>query len=148
LLEDLEARAASARSPEDEPWGSLWSALCHQGDVYTASYAALPHIVRIGMNVQGPVDFSFLMLPARIEIARAQGSGPAISDELRPAYAEAVNRLPECVYQQSKYAWDLTTTQAAACAIAASKGQFDFADAVCMLDEDMIPKIISGDLTE
>ncbi len=31
-----------------EPWSSRWSSLCHQGDVYTASYAAMPHIIKIG----------------------------------------------------------------------------------------------------
>jgi len=44
--------AHAATLPEDfgegaEPYFSLWSALCHQGDVYSASYAALPHLVRI-----------------------------------------------------------------------------------------------------
>lgn len=29
-----------------EPYFSLWSALWHQGDVYTASFAAVPHILK------------------------------------------------------------------------------------------------------
>jgi len=28
-----------------EPWFTLWSALAHQGDVYSASFAAVPHVV-------------------------------------------------------------------------------------------------------
>jgi hypothetical protein len=28
--------------PADEVWGELWSRICHQGSVYTASFAALP----------------------------------------------------------------------------------------------------------
>lgn len=43
-------RLKTAPPPADwqsEPWFSLWSALCHQHDVYTASYAALPHIAAI-----------------------------------------------------------------------------------------------------
>ena len=30
-----------------EPYFSLWSALCHQGDVYSASYAAVPEIISL-----------------------------------------------------------------------------------------------------
>ena len=28
--------------PADEVWGELWSRICHQGSVYSASFAALP----------------------------------------------------------------------------------------------------------
>jgi hypothetical protein len=35
----------SARDYQSQPYFSLWSALCHQGDVYTASYAAVPYLV-------------------------------------------------------------------------------------------------------
>ncbi len=34
--------AAMSPGPEDACWNDLWSALCHQGTVYSASYAALP----------------------------------------------------------------------------------------------------------
>src|SRR4051812_40379348 len=39
-------RLKTAPPPTDyrsEPWFTLWSALCHQNDVYIASYAAIPH---------------------------------------------------------------------------------------------------------
>ncbi|GAA4921596.1 hypothetical protein LX16_4910 [Stackebrandtia albiflava] len=40
--EDVPARLARLESaPTDELWDDLWSALCHQGTVYSASYAAL-----------------------------------------------------------------------------------------------------------
>jgi hypothetical protein len=32
---------------EAEPWFSLWSALYHQGDIFSASLAAVPAIVSI-----------------------------------------------------------------------------------------------------
>jgi len=31
--------------PRSEVWGELWSRLCHQGTVYPASFAALPHLL-------------------------------------------------------------------------------------------------------
>jgi len=35
-----------------EPWFSLWSALAHQGDVYPASFAAVPHVVAMLAKIQ------------------------------------------------------------------------------------------------
>jgi len=32
-------------NPHDEIWGQLWSRLCHQGSVYSASFAALPTLL-------------------------------------------------------------------------------------------------------
>ncbi|MCN9244151.1 hypothetical protein NGF19_25790, partial [Streptomyces sp. RY43-2] len=31
-----------ASEPKPELWSDLWSALCHQGSVYSAGFAALP----------------------------------------------------------------------------------------------------------
>src|SRR5262245_2777864 len=59
LLRQLAANPCAKKSG-DEPWHSLWSALCHQGDVYTASYAAVPHIVDIALNAKGADRFRLL----------------------------------------------------------------------------------------
>jgi hypothetical protein len=44
LLSQLVAFPAEA-TYQDEPWFTLWSSLYHQGDIYPASFAAVPHIV-------------------------------------------------------------------------------------------------------
>src|SRR5690348_7315894 len=93
LLARLSANTAPANSYKDEPWLSLWSSLCHQGDVYTASYAALPHIVQIGTNALGPVDAGFFSLPACIEVARNKRRGPEIPPELAAAYFDGLRGL-------------------------------------------------------
>ncbi|HEX3912895.1 MAG TPA: hypothetical protein VHW71_05265 [Steroidobacteraceae bacterium] len=42
---------------DKEPWFSLWSALAHQGDVYSASFAAVPHVVAaIGGGIQSELQ--------------------------------------------------------------------------------------------
>ena len=76
LLRDLERFAAGETLPpnedfgeQKEPWFSLWSALCHQGDSCTAAFAALPHIVRIAFTAAGPVP-DYFHLPGAIEVAR------------------------------------------------------------------------------
>ncbi len=60
------------KDPQNEvAWFTVWSSLCHQGNVYTASYAALPHIVKIALESKTEtVGMNFFFLPAFIEIAR------------------------------------------------------------------------------
>ncbi|GMA16810.1 hypothetical protein E5F05_16535 [Deinococcus metallilatus] len=44
LLRELE-KPSESWAWDDEPMYSLWSSLWHQGDVYTASYAAVPYLL-------------------------------------------------------------------------------------------------------
>ena len=77
LLAQLALNPKPKSDYRSEPWFMLWSSLCHQGTAYNASYAAVPHIVRICLTSDGPIDSSFFQLPACIEIARATGQGRA-----------------------------------------------------------------------
>ncbi|MFJ8433163.1 hypothetical protein ACIQ9P_17875 [Kitasatospora sp. NPDC094019] len=47
LLDLIEAE------PSAERWSELWSALCHQGSVYSASFAALPRLTAIAVAAAG-----------------------------------------------------------------------------------------------
>jgi hypothetical protein len=133
------------KNPNDEPWFSLWSALRHQGDVYSASYVAVPQIVRIGLTVRGPIDSGFFMLPACIEIARSIGRGPTLSDAATGPYLLALRQLHDCAYAHSDDPWDSDMTQSIAAALAASKGQIELAQALVNLDRDIIYKINASD---
>lgn len=91
--------ADAAKLPEDnggqsEPYVSLWSALYHQGDVYSASYAALPHLVRIVEENLGKFRWTLLLLIHAIEVARSEGRGPPMPDDLRDPYYKALARVP------------------------------------------------------
>lgn len=146
LLEQLAENPGPKSDYQAEPWFSLWSCLCHQGDVYTASYAAVPHIVRICSISDGPVDFSFFQLPACIEIARATGRGPALPSELSGAYRGALHQLHECAFRYASVDWDDSMTLSVAAALAAAKGQIKVAEAIVNLDDDIMGRIITGDL--
>ncbi|WP_053670616.1 hypothetical protein [Streptomyces sp. NRRL B-1140] len=37
----------ASADPQSSDWDELWSRLCHQGTVYSASYAALPALTRM-----------------------------------------------------------------------------------------------------
>ena len=71
LLREI-AVEPDASSASEGPWFDLWSALCHQGDVYPASFAAVPHIVQaLADHIECACD-DFFLLPASIEWARSK----------------------------------------------------------------------------
>src|SRR5947199_3187944 len=78
---------------QDEPWFSIWSALAHQGDVYSASFAAVPHVVNVLAKDPVRADTSFLHFPAWVEICRYERS-VSIPHDLEAAYFEAQSQLP------------------------------------------------------
>jgi len=142
LLHQLARATGPKTGYSSEPWFTLWSSLCHQGDVYDASYAALPHIVEIALNTKEPIDFSFFQLPAAIEIARGSGKGPPVPGDLAEAYGDGVSRLAECVALHRHEDWDEPTLLSAMSALAAAKGHLRVAEAIMNLDDDLITKLI------
>lgn len=142
---DLLRALASSPGPKanhmDEPWFSLWSSLCHQGDVYTASYAAVPHIVHMASQVREPVDFAFFQLPAAVEVARRTGRGPDIPKPYADDYHRAIAQLVENVSLHRNEPWDQSMLLSAAAAQTVAKGHVDVAEALLNLDADWIAKI-------
>src|SRR5215475_8916129 len=55
-----------------EPWFSLWSALAHQGDVYSASFAAVPHVIAALAIDPSKADAGYFHFPAWVECCRAR----------------------------------------------------------------------------
>lgn len=73
-------------------WFQLWSALCHQGDAYSASYAAVPALIRLAETPIYSAHYDPLLLAACIELARLEGTGPQLPDESIPTYLAALKR--------------------------------------------------------
>lgn len=144
LLRGLATSPARTTDSATEPWFSLWSSLCHQGDVYSASYAALPHIVGIALTADAPIDASFLVLPASIEVARQTGRGPTLPTELADSYRDAISGLVDIVSRHRHEAWDQAMVLAASAALAAAKGHVWAAEALLNLDDDWIAAINAG----
>jgi hypothetical protein len=94
-------QAGPPRDYRDEPWFSLWSALCHQGDVYTASYAAVPELIAIAAQrrSEARVSIECLYMAAIIELERAAPAGLTTPPEISPAsvasYETAIGRGAE-----------------------------------------------------
>jgi hypothetical protein len=98
---------ATLPSSEDdsEPWFTLWSALAHQGDVYSASFAAVPHVVRALATAPERADFTYFQFPACVEAYRQKHQVPIPAD-LASAYHAALAQLPALVAAAAVRPWD------------------------------------------
>jgi hypothetical protein len=73
-------------------WHELWGELHHQGNVGEASYAAVPHLVRIHRQ-NGIPDWNPYALVACIELARTKGDNPALPVWLAEEYFDSIQEL-------------------------------------------------------
>jgi hypothetical protein len=138
LLRELESFPPASTSAA---WFSLWSALAHQGDVFSASFAAVPHVVRVlaaDPVTAGPEFFHF---PAWVEICRWR-KGVEIPQDLSEAYHAALARLPGLVASASAVAWSEEKLACALAAVAAAKGHPHVAEVVLELNEDVAGKFL------
>lgn len=134
LLRQLETLPSSKGN--SEPWFSIWSALAHQGDVYPASFAAVPHVVSFLSKSPLKAEFSYFQFPALIEICRVKNSVP-VPEELEEVYFSALSLLPELVAAASDRKWVDSFLACALLAIAASKGFVNIAEAVLEIDTEV-----------
>ncbi|MDB5265360.1 MAG: hypothetical protein JWM39_73 [Parcubacteria group bacterium] len=92
LLKQLEADPGASSENNAEPWASLWSGLCHQGDVYPASFAAVPHLAEIAARTSQQFARDMFVLPAFIEMERAR-KNIEVPEELATPYHTAIKEL-------------------------------------------------------
>ncbi|MEV3993874.1 hypothetical protein AB0J57_33845 [Streptomyces sp. NPDC049837] len=64
-----------ASDPTSERWNDLWSALCHQGSVYSASFAALPWLVGVASTADREQALRALNLAGAIMAGADQPHG-------------------------------------------------------------------------
>ena len=139
LLSQLDSFPTS--DGKNEPWFSLWSALYHQDDVYTASFAAVPHIIRVLATDPTRADSSFFQLPACIEIARAQQDFP-VPHDLSVPYFQALQQLPMLVGAAAGRIWNEDILCCALSAVAAAKGFPSVARATLELNSQIAEKFM------
>jgi hypothetical protein len=146
-LPALLQRAASDLRPghvKGSAWFSLWSCLCHQGDVYPASYAAAPHLAAIASARRGSeTQFDPLHLVACIELSRLEGTGPEIPDILAGPYRAAIAAALGLATEALEHPWSAACTEALRGCIAALSGRA--AEARAILDADGDDDGIDGD---
>ena len=93
-------------SSREEPWFSLWSALCHQSDVYTASYAATPHVAEIAAGKSERQRLEHLLFIGSVEAYRHRKSAPSIPADLERDYFASLELSANLVLDCLKMQWD------------------------------------------
>ncbi len=117
---------------DNEPWFSIWSALAHQGDVFSASFAAVPHVIDALSKSPLRADSSYFQFPAWVEICRSKNN-VFIPDDIAPAYFASLSRLPALVAAAAERDWDEGFLRCALSAVAAAKGGTVVAEAALEL---------------
>ncbi len=102
-------------------WHSLWDGLHHQGDVDEASYACVPHLVRI-YRQRGILDWNTYAIVVTVELARGVGKNPQVPDWLAASYFAALQELAEIGISELDYAKDVEDVRAILSVIALQKG--------------------------
>ena len=125
----------------EDSWGELWEQLHHQGDVGEASYAAIPHIVRIARSLPS-CDWNFYGLVSTIEIERHRKCNPPIPDWLAPAYADAIRDLLELALRDLPRVDNPDTVRSIFGAIALAKGDLKLGALISHSDESEIDEIL------
>jgi len=129
----LLAHAPVERRPSHRPdtiWFELWSSLCPRGATYSASYAAVPHLVRIAKLPAFRFRFDPLLLIASIELARLERRGPLIPEDLETDYKAAVAEARELAEAAVTHAWDDESWVAFKASAAALRGEVAKARAI------------------
>ncbi len=102
-------------------WHELWDDLHHQGDIGEASYAAVPHLVRI-YRKHGMPDWNTYAIVAVVELARDKGKNPAVPKWVEDDYFSAIQELSKIGAAEVLVAKDLEASRAILGIIAIAKG--------------------------
>ena len=115
-----------------EPWCILWSALAHQGEVYSASFAAVPHVIAAIASSPGRASDVYFHFPAWVEICRHKNNVD-VPEELASDYFDSLSRIPALVANIEEKQWSTAFTACVLSATAAAKGQHALAEALLEL---------------
>ncbi len=105
----------------ENTWHELWEELYHQGDVGEASYAVVPHLVRIHQS-RGVPDWNTYAIVATIELARGQGNNPQLPEWLKKGYFQAIQELAATAVTQLPQVEDSEHLRAILSILAINKG--------------------------
>ncbi|MDR3793260.1 MAG: hypothetical protein P4L03_07760 [Terracidiphilus sp.] len=110
-----------ARRAITETWHTLWNELHHQGDVGTASFAAVPHLVEIYRR-SGAIDWNTYFIVAVIEVARGKGGNPDVPAWLENDYRNAIRDLAQVGLAEYEHTNDPDNIRAILSILAIEKG--------------------------
>jgi hypothetical protein len=125
----------------EDAWDELWEELHHQGDVGEASYATVPHLVRIAKTLARR-DWNFYGLVSTIEVERHRKSNPVVPEWLVPGYKEAMKGILELALGDLLGATDRATILNIMGAIALAKGYVTLGALISHSDDSEIVEVL------
>ena len=103
-------------------WSELWEELHHQGDVGEASYAAVPHLVRIHSELDA-LDYNTYALAVVIEQARRRKrENPEMPSWLGPPYDAAWQALVDLGLRDLRRASEVDLIESIIASLSYAKG--------------------------
>lgn len=123
---------------QSEPWFSIWSALCHQGDVYTATYAAIPHVVGLAKLKEDKERLDFLHFVGYAEACRHHKRSPSVPSDLAQDYRAALNDASDLFVQSLKGTWGEEEMKVLLGGLAAVKGYPKLGEVIIELDSSLL----------
>ncbi len=105
----------------EDAWHTLWEELHHQGDVGEASYASVPHLVRIHRKRE-VVDWNTYAIIGTIELARDWPRNPPVPKWLEDDYAHALHDLATIAAKQILHTKNAEDVRAILSILALAKG--------------------------
>jgi hypothetical protein len=114
---------AKLQSGTNDPivWEELWDELHHQGDVGEASYAFVPHLVRI-YRERPSADWNVYAIIGITKLGRKRGSNPDVPAWLDSGYFQAIEQLANLGCLELHNASDPELVRAILSIIAIAKG--------------------------
>ena len=109
------------------------------------SFAAVPHVIACLATAPDRPDYSFFHLPAWIEVCRLK-QGVDVPDDLKPAYEEALSKLPTLMAQAARSTWDESMLTCALAAVAAAKGFGAVAEAILEMNSEVAGEFLKWHL--
>jgi hypothetical protein len=92
-------------------WPDLWQSIVHQGTIGEASFAAVPHLVRIE-RLSSTRHWQTYALGATVDLARGRGANPECPEWLEDSYLDALDELRLLGIAALRDSQDLTMVRA------------------------------------
>ena len=102
-------------------WKAIWGDLHHQGDVGEASYATVPHLVRVYRGL-GQFDWNAYAIVAIVELCRGERDNPPLPKWVEEDYFCAIQQLAETGIAQFHKLKEVENVRAALSILALAKG--------------------------
>ena len=139
-------RRLEERDDHREVWAELWNELHHQGDVGSASYAAVPQLVALHRRSR-KLDWNLYALASTVEVERHRKSNPPIPDWLLSDYQAAWLTLVELALDELKAPIDATTLQCVLAVLALGKGDLKLGAFLSDLDRSELDELLDDQLS-